>query len=63
MLLDAFGWRFLLNIRRFPLIFDAFGGFWMEISINKLRFPLRFDAFGGFWMEISIQHLEISIEI
>ena len=36
MLLEAFGLRFLLEILRFPLRFDAFGGFWMEISIEIL---------------------------
>ena len=46
MLLDAFGWRFLLKIWRFPLRFDAFGGFWVDISIKNLEIPLRFDAFG-----------------
>ena len=39
----------------FPLRFDAFGGFWMEISIENLE-VLRFGAFGGFWMEISIEN-------
>ena len=63
MLLEALGWRFLFKILRFPLRFDAFGCFWMEISIQNWRFPLRFDAFGGFWMETSIQNLKISIEI
>ena len=33
MLLDAFGWRCLFDILRFPLRFDAFGCFWMEMSI------------------------------
>ena len=37
MLLEAFGWRCLLKIWRFPLRFDAFGGFWMEISIENLE--------------------------
>ena len=58
MLLEAFGWRFLFKIWRFPLRFDAFGGFWMEISITIWRFPLRFDGFGGFWMETSILFLQ-----
>ena len=63
MLLEAFGWRCLFKICRFPLGFDALGGFWMEISIRNSEIPLRFDAFGGFWMEISIKQLKISIEI
>ena len=69
MLLEALGWRFLFKILRFPLRFDAFGGFWvlrfdafggfwMEISITIWRFPLRFDGFGGFWMETSILFLQ-----
>ena len=29
MLLEAFGWRFLFKIWRFPLRFDAFGGLWI----------------------------------
>ena len=37
MLLEAFGRRCLLKIWRFPLRFDAFGGFWMEISIENLE--------------------------
>ena len=37
MLLEAFGWRFLLEKLKFPLRFDAFGGFWMEISIKKFE--------------------------
>ena len=37
MLLEAFGWRFLSEIWRFPLRFDAFGGFWMEISIRNFE--------------------------
>ena len=57
MLLEAFGWRFLLKILRFSLRFDAFGGFLDgDFYSNNLRCPLRFDAFGGFWMEISIEH-------
>ena len=36
----------LLKIWRFPLRFDAFGGFWVDISIKNLEIPLRFDAFG-----------------
>ena len=41
MLLEAFGWRFLLKIWRFPLGFDAFGGFWMEISIENLKISIE----------------------
>ena len=40
MLLDALGWRFLLKIWRFPLSFDAFGGFWMEMSIENLEISI-----------------------
>ena len=45
MLLEAFGWRFLLNNLICPLRFDAFGGFGMEISIENLEisFSLPFD--------------------
>ena len=41
MLLEAFGWRFLLNSWRFPLRFDAFGVFWMEISIKQLEISIE----------------------
>ena len=41
MLLGAFGWRFLLKIWRFPLRFDAFGGFWMEMSIENLEISIE----------------------
>ena len=41
MLLEAFGWRFLLNNLRCPLRFDAFGGFWMEISIKHLEISIE----------------------
>ena len=41
MLLEAFGWRFLLKICRFPLRFDAFGGFWMEMSIENLEISIE----------------------
>ena len=37
MILEAFGWRFLFKKLRFPLRFDAFGGFWMEISIKNFE--------------------------
>ena len=38
---------FWMKIWRFPLSFDAFGGFWMEISVEKIEIPLSFDAFGS----------------
>ena len=41
MLLEAFGWTFLLKFLRFPLRFDAFGGFWMEISIEILEISIE----------------------
>ena len=41
MLLEAFGWRFLLKFWRFPLRFDAFGCFWMEISIEHLKISIE----------------------
>ena len=41
MLLEAIEWRFLFKIWRFPLRFDAFGGFWMEISIQKLEISIE----------------------
>ena len=41
MLLEAFGWRFLLEILRFPLRFDAFGGFWMEMSIRNVEISIE----------------------
>ena len=41
MLLEAFGWRFLLKNLRFPLRFDAFGGFWIEISIKHLKISIE----------------------
>ena len=41
MLLEAFGWRFLLEILRFPVRFDAFGGFWMEISIKNFEISIE----------------------
>ena len=41
MLLEAFGWRFLFKIWRFPLRVDAFGGFWMEISIQNLEISIE----------------------
>ena len=37
MLLEAFGWRFLLKNLEILSRFDAFGGFWMEISIENLE--------------------------
>ena len=33
-LLEAFGWRFLLNIWRFPLRLNDFAGLWIQISIE-----------------------------
>ena len=41
MLLEAFGWRFLLEILRFPLRFDSFGGFWMEMSIRNVEISIE----------------------
>ena len=41
MLLEAFGWRFLFKKLRFPLRFDAFGGFWTEISIKHLEISIE----------------------
>ena len=41
MLLEAFGWRFLFKILRFPFRFDAFGGFWMKISIQILLISIE----------------------
>ena len=41
MLLEAFGWRFLIEILRFPLRFDAFGGFWMEMSIRNFEISIE----------------------
>ena len=41
MLLDAFGWRFLSKLLRFPLRFDAFGGFGMEISIETFEISIE----------------------
>ena len=41
MLLEAFGWRCLLEICRFPLRFDAFGGLWMEISIKNFEISIE----------------------
>ena len=34
MLLEAFGWRFLLKLLRFPLRLNDFAGLWIEISIE-----------------------------
>ena len=48
MLLEAFGWRCLLKIWRFPLRFDALEAFGWRFLLKIWRFPLRFDAFGGF---------------
>ena len=63
MLLEAVGWRCLLKNSRFPLRFDAFGGFWMEISLKICGFPLGLDAFEGLWIQMSIEILKMSIEI
>ena len=41
MLLEAFGWRFLLTSGRFPLRFDSFGGFWMKIPIKMLEISIE----------------------
>ena len=41
MRLEAFRWRCLLKIWRFPLRFDSFGGFWMEISIENLEISIE----------------------
>ena len=41
MLLEAFGWRFLFEILRFPLRFDAFGSFWMEMSIRNFEISIE----------------------
>ena len=41
MLLEAFGWRCLIEKFRFPLRFDAFGGFWMEMSIEILEISIE----------------------
>ena len=40
MLLEALVWRFLSKNLRFPLSFDAFGGFWMEMSIENLEISI-----------------------
>ena len=42
MLLKALGWIFLLKIWKFPLNFDAFGGFWMEMSFENLKISIEF---------------------
>ena len=45
MLLEAFGWRFLIKNLSFPLRFDAVGGFWMEISIQNLEISIEIWCF------------------